>query len=91
MRGVSADFVLAMAEKLSAGRVKGRQGWDSHWKVSSIDDFDIKMLMEKLDEEVLELDDALAEGTLGELRLECADVANVVMMIADMAGALKDE
>lgn len=103
MRGVSKDFVLAMAEKLSAGRVKGRTGWDSKWKNISVDSFTIHNLLNKLEEELCELEDLVfdlldydevgtaADVDLAEVRLEAADVANVAMMIADMAGALKDE
>ena len=97
MRSVSADFVLAMEEKLEWGRSQGRTGWDSHWENISIDGFNIQGLLNKLEEEIFELGDEThklgcdaCEIDLKALRLEAADVANVAMMIADMAGALAD-
>ncbi len=100
MRSVSADFVLAMEEKLEHGRNMGRTGWDSHWEEISVDSFDIFGLLHKLEEEVQELwaeVNALADphpdavNDSSAMRHEAADVANVAMMIADMAGALNDE
>jgi NTP pyrophosphatase (non-canonical NTP hydrolase) len=93
-RSVSADFVLAMEQKLEWGRSQGRTGWDSHWKNVSVDSFGIPALFEKLQEELDELHfeamDGRGEYDLEKLRLEAADVANVAMMIADMAGALRE-
>ncbi len=91
MRSVSADFVLAMEEKLQHGREQGRTGWDTHWEKTSIDDFGPDQLVAKLHEEVDEVIVALYHGTDAELRLECADVANIVMMLVDMLGVLDDE
>ncbi len=96
MRSVSADFVLAMEEKLQHGRNMGRTGWDSHWKKISVDSFGLTDLIDKLDEEVDELRAAVVHTeadftATGEIRLEAADVGNIAMMIADMAGALNDE
>ena len=100
-RPVSKDFIAAMEEKLEWGRNHGRTGWDSHWKKVTIDSFSIWSLMGKLHEEVPELygeiqaSEGLSYGDRGPdllaLRKEAADVANVAMMIADMAGALNDE
>jgi len=96
MRSVSADFVLAMEEKLQHGREMGRTGWDSHWEIVSVDAFILPNLLDKLDEEVAELVEVVNElrltgGKQNEVRLEAADVANIAMMIADMAGVLNDE
>lgn len=104
-RSVSADFILAMEEKLQQGRDKGRTGWDSKWKKISVDSFTLHSLRNKLEEEFWELEDLVFEildyndeateediqEATKELRHEAADVANVAMMIADMAGALNDD
>jgi len=109
-RSVSADFVLAMEEKLEHGREKGYTGWDSSWKNISGDrglisakDFSIHTLRNKLEEEFWELEELIfqlldyedrgtkADVNLADVRHEAADVANVAMMIADMAGALNDD
>jgi hypothetical protein len=100
-RAVSADFILAMEEKLQHGREKGRTGWDSKWKNVSVDSFTLHHLRNKLEEEFWELEELIFElldyeeqgrvVDLTEVRHEAADVANVAMMVADMAGALNDE
>jgi NTP pyrophosphatase (non-canonical NTP hydrolase) len=101
-RLVSKDFIAAMEEKLEWGRNQGRTGWDSKWKKISVDSFTIHNLRNKLEEEVWELEDLIfalldyeetgsaADVDLADVRLEAADVANVAMMIADMAGALNE-
>lgn len=88
-RMVSGDFINAMEEKLQWGREQGRTGWDSNWETISVDSFDLGDLFEKLDEEVAELRESMHAGN-HLIRLEAADVANIAMMIADMAGALDD-
>ena len=100
-RSVSADFILAMEEKLQHGREQGRTGWDSKWKNISVDSFTLHNLRNKLEEEFWELEELIFElldyeeqgriVDLADVRLEAADVANVAMMVADMAGALNDE
>lgn len=102
-RSVSADFILAMEEKLQHGREQGRTGWDSKWENISVDSFTLHNLRNKLEEEFWELEELIFElldydeiGTkadvdLADVRLEAADVANVAMMVADMAGALNDD
>ncbi len=103
-RSVSADFILAMEEKLEHGRKMGRTGWDSKWENISVDSFTLHNLRNKLEEEFWELEELIFEildyhdeateesikEATEELRHEAADVANVAMMIADMAGALRD-
>ncbi len=106
-RQLSDDFLKAMEEKLEHSRNKGRTGWDSKWKKASIDSFGLGDLLDKLFEEVEELVIEVETITNGEymlrthgiaepadlaaVRLEAADIANVAMMIADMAGALGDD
>lgn len=76
-----ADFALVMERKLREKDHKG--GWD---------DMDFGVLLIMLREEVQELDDAIEtykdtpDGeNLEDMILECADVANFAMMIADRA------
>jgi len=88
-RPVSIDFIAAMNERLERDLEMGKRGWDSRWIHIYEDDKLIEMLRIKLHEEVEELFDVLNEPD--DLRLEAADVANIAMMIADIAGALKDE
>ena len=99
-RLVSLDFIAAMEEKLQWGREQGRTGWDSNWEIISVDSFTLHNLRNKLEEEFWELEELIFElldyeeqgrvVDLEDVRLEAADVANVAMMIADMAGALDD-
>ena len=95
-RPVSNDFIAAMEEKLEWGRSQGRTGWDSKWKKISVDSFSMMDLLEKLNEEVAEFRNEVFYGRgndeldFSAIRHEAADVANVAMMIADMAGALDD-
>ena len=88
-RKVSKDFIAAMEEKLEHGRRMGRKGWDSEWKETTFDGDPLIGLLQKLDEEVNEVIEAIRIGDLQGLRHECADVSNVAMMIADLTGALK--
>ena len=87
-RPVSSSFVQAMEEGLEWGRSQGRIGWDEGWgKVPGT--FGMPSLIDKLEEEVGELLDELLEDQYdyGSVRKEAADVANIAMMIADLAGA----
>lgn len=75
-------FADEMEAKLAENRHKGdRAGW-------SVMGFEL--LMSMLHVEVGELERALvAPGEAREVRRECADVANIAMMIADVAGGLR--
>jgi NTP pyrophosphatase (non-canonical NTP hydrolase) len=66
-------FGGAMMEKFAANIHKGR--WD---------DCDPEWLLDRLQEELTELREAVANG--GDVRAEAADVANFALMIADVAG-----
>ena len=91
-RPVSSDFIRAMEEKLRHGRNMGRTGWDTHWLKISVSTFGMPSLIEKLEEEVKELLKELKpmDRDLNAIRLEAADIANVAMMIADLAGTLDE-
>ena len=97
MRTLHPDFITAMHEKLLVGFKKGYKGWQSHWEESSREGgIDLPFLMGRLDEEVEELVEVVNQlrvvgGHQNEVRHEAADVANIAMMIADMAGVLKDD
>lgn len=88
-------FAVAMEAKLAANRHKGdREGWLYD---------EVYSLMGRVREEILELERAVWPGTKGRIRgrigiatgdelddvlHEAADVANMVMMVADRCGAL---
>ncbi|KKN05441.1 hypothetical protein LCGC14_1087360 [marine sediment metagenome] len=83
-RPVSPLFIRAMEEGLAHGRKQDYEGWDNRWK-----DFDDlkelqRFLFKRLDEEILELDE-------DQSLLEAADVANIAMMIADVALKIREE
>ncbi len=72
------DFALLMEQRLQANDYKG--GWggcESAW------------LFKRLLEEVFELEEALNTGT--NVQHEAADVANIAMMMADIASSSRDE
>lgn len=77
------SFAELMEEKLSRNRHKGdRDGWLS---------CPLPRLMHLLLAEVLELEEVTRGGvaaSASEVALECADVANFAMMIADKCGGL---
>lgn len=83
-----ATFALVMERKLAANDAKkGRQGWKGH---------DPRALLRRVAEETSEVLDALNARDFGRLAVddeaildECADVANMVMMVADAAGVLR--
>lgn len=88
-RPVSSAFIKAMEEGLEHGRKMGQTGWDTAWKrwlgsPSTLQQ--VRMgLLDKLDEEVEELLDALRQKKEPEEVLrEAADVANLAMMLADL-------
>ena len=71
-------FVGKMEEQLQANEYKG--GWD---------DSPFEWLVVKLAEETGEVAEAVIKGlSLERLIKECADVANIAMMIADLARKL---
>lgn len=84
-RSVAGEFINAMEKGLAHGRRMGRTGWDSHWQESSFADVRLGLL-DKLDEEVNELIEAIDDNENGDVVLrEAADVANIAMMLADIA------
>lgn len=83
-RSVAGEFINAMEKGLAHGRRVGRTGWDSHWQESSFADVRLGLL-DKLDEEVGELIEAIEDNENGDVvLLEAADVANIAMMLADI-------
>jgi len=72
-QSIIKEFGKEMQGKLDFHSDKGRLGWR---------DKDIEIMVKWLDNEVKELNDALSESP-ENLRKECADVANVAMMIWD--------
>lgn len=99
MRSVSSDFVLAMHEKLVEGAKKGYKGWQSYWEESSVEGMGLHFLLNRLEDEYFELQEKIMSALYSEppkeidkeaIRHEAADIANIAMMIADMAGALND-
>jgi len=82
-RPVAPKFIEAMEAGLEHGRKRGRTGWDTHWQETNF--LDIKNgLLDKLDEEYQELFEAISDGLSSNIILgEAADVANIVMMLAD--------
>lgn len=67
-------FVRQMRAKLSLPRNMAK----SHWREANL-----PWLIEQLHDEVVEMDHELSVGNSQEVILECADVANRAMMIAD--------
>lgn len=85
-RPVDPEFISAMEAGLQHGREQGREGWDAHWFGESY--LSLRpALREKLREEYEELQELLASSYPGfkAILKEAADVANLVMMIADAA------
>jgi hypothetical protein len=83
-------FIDAMERGLAHGRDQGRTGWDTRWKFwqsepATLNDIQL-MLEQKLDEELDEFRTAL-EDNIPSLYIlhEAADVANILMMLADVA------
>lgn len=77
LRPLVHRFALKMEEKLQRDDL--RKG---HWKKEGV-----SVLWACLLQEVKELEDALmSDATAEEITLECADVANLAMMVADMVG-----
>jgi len=68
------EFGREMQGKLDARSSKGRLGWR---------DKDIDTLLKWLEDEAFELVKAVGEEPEENIRKECADVANVAMMIWD--------
>lgn len=88
-RSVDPDFIKAMNEKLEWGRRRGRKDYDNHWNNAiEVSPF---FLLDRLLEEVAELTVALRWGNKNNIRSESADIANFVMFIADVHGALEPE
>lgn len=52
----------------------------THWS-----DCPMEHIVELLKREVAELEEAISQGRLNDIQLECADVANLAAMIADKA------
>lgn len=69
---IVSELMPAMLKKLAVNREK-----KGHWANE-----DIRFLLKRLREEVDELAQALDDGSSEEVRLECADVANISAMIA---------
>lgn len=71
------DLAIMMRGKLRANCHK------SSWRTLT----DSKFLLDRLKEEVRELEEELNRDTQrpGKIRMECADVGNIVAMIADLA------
>ena len=83
-RPVAGEFINAMEKGLAHGRRMGRTGWDSHWQECSFTDVRLGLL-DKLDEEIKELIEAIENDENGDVVLrEAADVANIAMMLADI-------
>lgn len=80
-----AAFALAMERKLAANDAKkGKRGWKDH---------NPHDLLRRVSEEAVEVLHALKDRDLGcgddvAILNECADVANMAMMVADAAGVL---
>lgn len=71
-------FALLMEKKLKENDSKG--GWDK---------CEYDYLLQRIDEEIIELKHCIrVDGSDRKIGLECADVANFVMMIADNTGVL---
>ncbi len=88
-RGLSAEFLAAMREKLHKGRQRGYVGWDEHWNCCFQEDSSGPkgFLMRRLLEEVTELILAVDSRDGDHIREEAADVANFAMMVADYYAA----
>lgn len=96
-RPVSPDFIQAMEEKLEHGRNKNR--WE--WETQQLELSGPNALIDRLNEEVSELEDACERlngdfnssesfiKAIQKVRQEAADVANFAMFIADSVDALK--
>lgn len=67
-------FTSAMRYKLRANRHKGT------WERNTVAD-----LMQKLEEEIVELREAIESGSPVDILMESADVANFSMMVAEAA------
>ena len=68
-------FAMRMHAKLNGNMHKGgRVNWINTR---------LEVLQSRLDDEVLELQEALKHGSAEDIANECADVANFAMMIAD--------
>ena len=67
-------FVNVMRAKLA----KPENIAKPHWRQC-----DLQFLVQRLEDEVQEMKEAIDEGSKKSIRLECADVANFAMMIAD--------
>ena len=75
-------FALVMEQKLQMNdHIK------PHWRVTGISALYAHMVQE-IQELLFELDSSV--GTPGSIALEAADIACLAMMIADVAGGLKD-
>jgi NTP pyrophosphatase (non-canonical NTP hydrolase) len=66
------EFAGVMLDKLRENRHK------AHWK-----HVDRQWLMDRMMDEIYELNEAIADDDPLSISLECADVANFAMMIAD--------
>lgn len=84
------EFAKAMQHKLDKNKHKDGKGWERNpdgsrngWAGCSV-----LFLRQKLEEEVMELIDALQHEGAEEIRNEAADVGNIAMMLADVRGAL---
>lgn len=71
------DLAIMMRGKLRANCHK------SSWRTTT----DLKFLLSRLKEETKELEEELDRDTHrpGKIRMECADIGNIVAMIADLA------
>lgn len=70
------NFQIQMLCKLQEGEVK-------HGSFAEyVDDYPMRHLLDKFDEEVAELKQALVEGNSAEIVREAADVANLAMFLA---------
>ena len=71
-------FACDMKNKLAKNRHK------EHWG-----NYDYRYMLDRIEEELTELYQAVLDGNPEDIIQECADVANFAMMIADNAGALE--
>ena len=95
-RRVTEWFIGMMNHKLSKGREAGKTGWDSLWRLwggkPTRPARCRSLLLDRLDDEVMELRLAVRRGAPAqEVLQEAADVANIAMFLADVAIEMEKE
>lgn len=74
-----------MREKLDSGRKKGYDGYDKNWQEGYwFPDCTPENFINRIQQEVLELNDAIKHGSKEDVLKECADIANFAMFISDL-------